>query len=48
MHAFTYVNYSKEKAKDAIYYSYTKEINGFAANMDENEANELSSTHNFN
>ncbi|KAH7684214.1 Tripeptidyl-peptidase II protein [Dioscorea alata] len=33
---------SKEKAKDAIYYSYTKEINGFAANMDEHEANELS------
>lgn len=48
MHACMHVCYSKEKARDAIFYSYTKEINGFAANMDENEANELSSTHNFN
>ncbi|KAJ0988185.1 hypothetical protein J5N97_006541 [Dioscorea zingiberensis] len=33
---------SKEKAKSAIFYSYTKEINGFAATMEEAEANELS------
>ncbi|KAH7659859.1 Tripeptidyl-peptidase II protein, partial [Dioscorea alata] len=33
---------SKEKAKEAIFYSYTKEINGFAANMEEDEANEIS------
>ncbi|KAH7684213.1 Tripeptidyl-peptidase II protein [Dioscorea alata] len=32
---------SKDKAKDAIFYSYTKHINGFAANLDENEANEI-------
>ncbi|XP_077237909.1 subtilisin-like protease SBT5.3 [Tasmannia lanceolata] len=32
---------SKEKAKDAIFYSYTKHINGFAANLDEEEAMEI-------
>ncbi|KAJ0988189.1 hypothetical protein J5N97_006545 [Dioscorea zingiberensis] len=33
---------SKEKAKDAIFYSYTKHINGFAANLDEDKVNEIS------
>ncbi|XP_077222669.1 subtilisin-like protease SBT5.3 [Tasmannia lanceolata] len=33
---------SKEKAKDAIFYSYTKHINGFSANLEEEEAKELS------
>lgn len=28
----------KEKARDAIFYSYTKHINGFAANLEEEEA----------
>ncbi|XP_073002951.1 subtilisin-like protease SBT5.3 [Typha latifolia] len=32
---------SKEKARDAIVYSYTKNINGFAAILEEEEAREL-------
>lgn len=35
---------SKEKARDAIFYSYTKYINGFAATLEEEEAMEISST----
>ncbi|XP_026395903.1 subtilisin-like protease SBT5.4 [Papaver somniferum] len=33
---------SRAKAKQAIYYSYTKNINGFAANLDQEEAREIS------
>ncbi|PIA62003.1 hypothetical protein AQUCO_00200177v1 [Aquilegia coerulea] len=33
---------SKEKAKDAMIYSYTRHINGFAATLEENEAEEIS------
>lgn len=33
---------SKEKAQDAIFYSYTKHINGFAATLEEEEAMEIS------
>ncbi|KAK1272513.1 Subtilisin-like protease [Acorus gramineus] len=33
---------SNEKAKDAIFYSYTRYINGFAANLEEEEALEIS------
>nr|XP_009394968.1 PREDICTED: subtilisin-like protease SBT5.3 [Musa acuminata subsp. malaccensis] len=33
---------SKEKAQDAIFYSYTKYINGFAADLEEEEATEIS------
>ncbi|XP_072977292.1 subtilisin-like protease SBT5.3 [Typha angustifolia] len=33
---------SKEKAQDAIFYSYTKYINGFAANLEQEEAMEIS------
>ncbi|KAG1327385.1 Subtilisin-like protease [Cocos nucifera] len=33
---------SKEKAQDAIFYSYTKSINGFAANLEAEEAIEIS------
>ncbi|XP_071905108.1 subtilisin-like protease SBT5.3 isoform X1 [Coffea arabica] len=33
---------SSEKAKDAIFYSYTRHINGFAAILDEAEAAEIS------
>lgn len=33
---------SREKAQEAIIYSYTKHINGFAAILDEDEAIELS------
>ncbi|KAL5205752.1 hypothetical protein ABZP36_033961 [Zizania latifolia] len=33
---------SEEKAKDAIFYSYTKYINGFAATLDEEAAMEMS------
>ncbi|KAI3842221.1 hypothetical protein MKW98_026011 [Papaver atlanticum] len=33
---------SHAKAKEAIYYSYTKNINGFAANLDQEEAQEIS------
>ncbi|XP_077237514.1 subtilisin-like protease SBT5.3 [Tasmannia lanceolata] len=32
---------SKEKAKDAIFYSYTRNINGFAANLEDEEAMEI-------
>ncbi|KAJ8899407.1 hypothetical protein K2173_018381 [Erythroxylum novogranatense] len=34
---------SQEHAKDAIFYSYTRHINGFAANLDENVAAEIAS-----
>jgi hypothetical protein len=34
---------SKAKAQDAIFYSYTKHINGFAANLDAEEAAEIAS-----
>ncbi|XP_058082226.1 subtilisin-like protease SBT5.3 [Magnolia sinica] len=33
---------SKEKAKNAIFYSYTNDINGFAANLEAEEVNEIS------
>ncbi|XP_058114774.1 subtilisin-like protease SBT5.3 [Magnolia sinica] len=33
---------SKEKAQDAIFYSYKRSINGFAANLEEEEANAIS------
>ncbi|KAL3502949.1 hypothetical protein ACH5RR_037398 [Cinchona calisaya] len=33
---------SKEKAQDAIFYSYTRHINGFAATLDEAEVAEIS------
>ncbi|KAF8410903.1 hypothetical protein HHK36_003440 [Tetracentron sinense] len=32
---------SNEKAKDAIFYSYTRHINGFAATLEEEEADEI-------
>jgi hypothetical protein len=34
---------SKEKARGAIFYSYTKHINGFAANLDAAAAAEIAS-----
>jgi hypothetical protein len=34
---------SKDKAREAIFYSYTKHINGFAANLDAAEAAEIAS-----
>jgi hypothetical protein len=34
---------SKEKAREAIFYSYTKHINGFAANLDATAAAEIAS-----
>ncbi|XP_008794749.2 subtilisin-like protease SBT5.3 [Phoenix dactylifera] len=33
---------NKEKAQDALFYSYTRYINGFAANLEEEEAMEIS------
>ncbi|CAA6672406.1 unnamed protein product [Spirodela intermedia] len=33
---------SREKARDAIFYSYTRHINGFAAHLEEEEAIEIS------
>ncbi|KAL7129247.1 hypothetical protein ABFS83_13G052500 [Erythranthe nasuta] len=33
---------SSDKAKDAIFYSYTKHINGFAANLEDEEALQIS------
>ncbi|XP_010251263.1 PREDICTED: subtilisin-like protease SBT5.4 [Nelumbo nucifera] len=33
---------SKEKAKDAIFYSYTRHINGFAADLEDEEAEQIS------
>jgi len=35
-------NYSKEAAKEAIFYSYTRSINGFAACLEEKHAHALS------
>lgn len=35
--------HSTEKAKEAIFYSYNKYINGFAAILDEDEAKEIAS-----
>jgi hypothetical protein len=34
---------SREKAREAIFYSYTTSINGFAANMEPTEAAEIAS-----
>lgn len=34
---------SKQKSKDAIFYSYKRHINGFAAILDEKEAAEIAS-----
>jgi hypothetical protein len=34
---------SREKAREAIFYSYTTSINGFAANMEPAEAAEIAS-----
>ena len=36
---------SKEKAKEAIFYSYTRYFNGFAAILEDEEAAEISSTY---
>jgi hypothetical protein len=36
-------NNSKEKAKEAIFYSYTRYFNGFAAILEDEEAAEISS-----
>ncbi|KAK3200164.1 hypothetical protein Dsin_023579 [Dipteronia sinensis] len=33
----------KEKAKQSIFYSYNKHINGFAARLEEKEAKEIAS-----
>ncbi|XP_058082225.1 subtilisin-like protease SBT5.3 [Magnolia sinica] len=33
---------SKEKAKNCIFYSYTNHVNGFAANLEDEEVNEIS------
>jgi hypothetical protein len=35
--------HSIEKAKEAIFYSYNKNINGFAAILDEDEATKIAS-----
>jgi len=35
---------SEARARDAIFYSYTRYINGFAATLEEDEAAEVSST----
>jgi len=34
---------SKEMAQDSIFYSYTKNINGFAAHVEEDVANQIAS-----
>ena len=34
---------SKEKAREAIFYSYTKHINGFAATLEPGDAAEVAS-----
>jgi hypothetical protein len=34
---------SKEMAQDSIFYSYTKNINGFAAHLEEGVANQIAS-----
>lgn len=34
---------SKEMAQDSIFYSYTKNINGFAAHVEEQVANQIAS-----
>lgn len=39
---YTYI-YSKDKAKDAIFYSYTRHINGFAAILEDEEAAQIAS-----
>jgi len=40
--------HSKENAKEAIIYSYNKEINGFAAILEEQEAAQIASQkHNY-
>ena len=44
---FSFLNeiyiYSKDKAKDAIFYSYTRHINGFAAFLEDEEAAQIAS-----
>lgn len=42
-----YSNNSEDKAKDAMFYSYTRNINGFSALLEEEEANEISSKEEF-
>lgn len=37
--------YSREKAKEAIIYSYNKHINGFAALLEDEEAADIASEH---
>ena len=34
---------SEKKAREAIFYSYKRHINGFAANLEEEEATEIAS-----
>lgn len=45
MSTLLFVNFlhSTERAKDAIFYSYRRHINGFAANLNEEEAAEIAS-----
>lgn len=40
---FENLNNSNEKAKEAIFYSYTRHINGFSAMLEGEEAREISS-----
>lgn len=40
---FGNLNNSTDKAKEAIFYSYTKHINGFSAMLEDEEAMEISS-----
>jgi hypothetical protein len=35
--------HSADKARESIFYSYTKNINGFAANLNEEEVAEIES-----
>jgi hypothetical protein len=37
--------YSREKAKEAMIYSYNKHINGFAALLEEEQASYIASEH---
>lgn len=42
-YALWFLIHSHEKAKEAIYYSYNKHINGFAAVLEEEEAAKIAS-----
>ena len=42
---FSSIIVCSNKAKDAIFYSYTRHINGFAAMLEEEEAAEIASKH---